>query len=105
MTTRVIAGTVNKDGTIRDGKEFSVVRTEKGRYAISFRPAFASILGAAATQVFDGNTRDNVVFPHVGSSELLVKTGDSGGDRSDRPFTFVAVGIGEVAAAEEQEAK
>lgn len=101
MENRTIAGTVNANGTTKYGSEFSVSRASTGHYVVSFRPAFAQISGAAATQIYpeDGNTRDNVVIIQLNATTLYLKTGDAGGDARDRDFTFLAVGIGSDAAA------
>ncbi|HVE20397.1 MAG TPA: hypothetical protein VNC39_00330 [Acidocella sp.] len=102
MADRIIGGTVNSDGTIKYGSEFSVSRTTEGHYVIAFRPGFAQVSGASATQIFpdDGNTRDNVVIIRLTPSELYLKTGDSNGNAKDRNFSFIATGIGSVAAVE-----
>ncbi|MVA27012.1 hypothetical protein V6582_15110 [Agrobacterium vitis] len=93
---RIIAGTVKSTGEIISGDGFSVSRVSKGHYQVSFRPAFSKIGGASVTQIFpsDGNTKDNAVIISLDVNGIYVKTGDSGGDATDRNFTFVAVGNG-----------
>lgn len=103
MSDRIIAGTVNANGSIRHGNAFSVTRTSKGHYLVAFRPAFASLSGGASTQVYpnDGNTKDNVVIVALGPNDALLKTGDDNGNAQDRDFTFVFAGTGEVAAVDQ----
>jgi hypothetical protein len=93
---RIIAGTVNADGSTAHGAGFSVSRVSQGHYQISFRPAFVAISGASVTQIYpgDGDTRDNAVIIKLDVNGVYVKTGDSGGKASDRDFSFVAVGNG-----------
>lgn len=92
MAERIIAGTVEGDGIIRDGVGFTAERTGKGRYNVTFDPPFTGFMGASVTQISDGNTRANAGFVSVGNSVLKVKTGDGNGDVQDRPFTFIASG-------------
>jgi len=102
MVDRTIAGTVNSDGSIKYGSEFSVSRVSEGHYLVSFRPGFSQIGGASATQIYtsDGDTRDNIVFIRMNTTELYLKAGDSHGDAKDREFTFIASGIGATPAAD-----
>jgi hypothetical protein len=99
MADRIIAGTVNANGSQQSGNNFSVTRTSEGHYLVSFRPAYERIDGASVTQIFnDGNTRDNAVIIRLSATELFLKTGDSNGDAKDRDFSFVSAGTGSVAA-------
>lgn len=101
MTNRIISGTVNRDGSIKYGSEFSVTRTREGHYLVAFRPAFTQISGAAVTQIYpnDGSTLDNAVILDLKGTELNLKTGDGGGNAQDRDFTFVATGVGSAPGA------
>ncbi len=98
MTTRTIAGTVNSDGSIRYGQEYTVQKVSTGHYFVSFRPAFAQMGGGAATQIFpDGDTRDNVTIVSLTANDSLLKTGDGNGNAQDRDFTFSFSGEGNIA--------
>ncbi|MDK4723700.1 hypothetical protein PH552_30565 [Rhizobium sp. CNPSo 3968] len=99
MVDRIIAGTINSDGSVKYGSGFSVSRPSEGHFMISFRPAFSQINGASATEIYDGDTRDNAVIISLSTTDLYVKVGDSHGDAKNRDFTFIASGIGEVTAA------
>jgi hypothetical protein len=101
MPDRIIAGTINPDGTIKYGQEFSVNRVSLGHYLISFRPSFAQVSGGAATQIYpDGDTRDNAVIITLNATDCLLKTGNSSGQAEDRSFTFIFAGTGKLAAKE-----
>ncbi|WFU37244.1 hypothetical protein QA640_22355 [Bradyrhizobium sp. CB82] len=92
MANRTIAGTVRKDGTIISGAEFSVEKTNRGEYVVSFRPAFSNVHGGSATQIYegkDGSTLDNVVLRVLNVNNAIVATGGHKGDLNDRDFTFV----------------
>ena len=99
MVDRTIAGTVNADGTIKSGQEFSVSLTTTGHYMVAFRPAFAQIAGGSVTQIYsgDGSTLDNCVLIKLNATEAFIKTGDMAGRESNRAFTFIFVGTGSVA--------
>jgi hypothetical protein len=100
MVDRIIAGTVNADGTIKYGQDFAVTRTTVGHYVVQFRPAFAQVSGGSVTQVFpgDGDTRDNAVIISLSATDVYLKTGGGDGRQSDRNFTFVMAGTGSVTA-------
>ncbi|WP_460910787.1 hypothetical protein [Paraburkholderia jirisanensis] len=77
MSDRIIVGTINADGTIQYGSNFSVTRTTEGHYNVSFRPGFSQINGASVTQVYnDGDTRDNAVIIKLNATDLYLKVGD-----------------------------
>ncbi len=93
---RIIAGTVNADGSVLNGSEFTVSKPSKGHYLVSFRPAFEKISGGAVTQIYtsDGDTRDNAVIVKLHNYECYLKTGNASGDTDDRMFTFIFAGTG-----------
>ncbi|QCI98172.1 hypothetical protein [Agrobacterium larrymoorei] len=99
MTQRIIAGTINANGSVKFGTGFTATRSSEGFYLISFRPGFESVSGASATQIYNnGNTRDNAVIQSLNNTELYLKLGNGDGNPSDRDFSFIAAGEGSSAA-------
>ena len=96
MATMTVWGVVNKDGSIGAGNGFSITHQGNGEYIISFSPAFSGMPAITGSQVNYGdqgqNTRDNVVFPFVNNGSATALTGDGGGSRTDRSFSFIAIG-------------
>ncbi|QAU25544.1 hypothetical protein EO087_14325 [Dyella sp. M7H15-1] len=75
-------------------------RTGAGTYLINFSPAFNHLPAITGSQWGFGtsqNTKDNVTFPLLSANQSTVFTGDAGGNRSDRNFSFIAIGIVNVA--------
>ena len=95
VTYRVIAGRVNPDGTKVSGEGFESSREDKGKYHITFRPAFDAFYGCAVSQIGfeDGHNdvRDGALPYQIQNGSMHVITG--GGAKDDRPFTFVVVGL------------
>ncbi|WP_232457871.1 hypothetical protein, partial [Burkholderia ubonensis] len=94
---RIIWGSINSDGTIRNGSgDFSVENTEAGKYAISFNPGFSATPGVVATQNNYGDTGqsnlDGVVVPFVNNSYCQINTGNNSNKFQNRSFAFVAIG-------------
>jgi len=95
---RVVHGYIETNGAILGGAGFSVSWASAGRYMITFDRPFMGIAGAGATQVFHGdfgdggNTRDNALISGIDHYRMRVITGDSGGSRANRRFTFSVAG-------------
>jgi hypothetical protein len=89
---RTVRGNVNSDATVSAGGGFVCQRTGTGIYLITFVQGFSDTPTVVATQVGAGNTRDNALVYDITSTSFRVKVGDSGGDVSNRPFTFIAIG-------------
>jgi hypothetical protein len=102
---RMIRGVVKGDGGPVAGSGFSVKKSGAGLYDIQFTPAFPSVPGASATQIYGdlfqgsaaatsggGDTKDNAVIAHLSADRMRVKTGDGGGSASDRNFSFIVIG-------------
>jgi len=69
---------------------------------------FPSVPSGSVTQVYQGNnhfdlnqvdahpkggnTRDNAIIVSLQPDHMIVKTGDDGGNASDRAFSFIVVG-------------
>src|SRR5262245_45498205 len=98
LTVRIIAGRVDPKGEKISGEGFEVKHVGTGRYHIVFRPPYNNVYGASATQVgFDGggnDPRDNAFLFDVDNGSMLIATGESGGYKADRAFTFIVVGVG-----------
>lgn len=79
-----------------DGTDMSVGITnrwhERGRFQVTFSPAFSGRPAVVVTQIGDGNTKDNANVYSISASGCWVKTGDGGGDRSTRPYAIIAIG-------------
>ncbi|MCW0453767.1 hypothetical protein [Xanthomonas sacchari] len=93
---RVVAGVVGADGAVRNGAGYAVAHVSTGHYLVSFQPPFQALDGVSVTQIYpgDGSTCDNAVIIRLDAGEVLLKTGDGGGNQSDRDFSFVAIGQG-----------
>lgn len=103
MAQVIIWGAINKDGSVANGSRansgsynFAVSRVGTGTYNLAFSLAFSGLPAISGSQWGFGssqNTRDNVTFPQLSNATAQVFTGDSGGDRSDRNFSFIAIGF------------
>ncbi|NJL26774.1 MAG: hypothetical protein HC897_02295 [Thermoanaerobaculia bacterium] len=84
---------------------FEVTRLGKGLYTIYFTSAtFTKIPAFVVTQQFSGSstwgdfssaggdTKDNAVIVALSSTQAKIKTGEQGGNASDRNFSFIAIG-------------
>jgi hypothetical protein len=97
---RIITGNVNSNGTVFTGNGFTVQRTTTGAYTVNFNRPFMGRPAVALTQNFGGfddfgnggNTRDNALMNGIQSTRFRAILGDGGGSRSDRNFSFIAVG-------------
>lgn len=91
--TMVTYGFWNSSQTLLAGRGIEgIERIEEGRYKVKFSPDFSGIPVVVATQVSDGNTRDNAVVYDIGNGKVMVKTGNDGGSRRDRAFCIIAIG-------------
>lgn len=103
MAQIIVWGAISKDGSVANGSRgssgsynFSVSRVGTGTYNVIFAPPFSGLPAISGSQWGFGssqNTRDNVTFPQLSNATATVYTGDSGGDRSDRNFSFIAIGF------------
>jgi hypothetical protein len=109
-TLRMIRGIINSNGTKFAGDGFSVSRFKEGVFDIAFAQGFSSVPGASATQIYakdgktpvfsgnagatleEGDTRDNAIIVQLSADRMRVATGDSGGSRKDRWFSFIVIG-------------
>ena len=96
--TVTLWGALDKTGTITNGSGgFTVARTDTGRYSISFTTVFQGLPSIVGSPTNHGdlnqNTKDNVVFPQVTDSAALAFTGDENGNKKDRSFSFIAIGL------------
>lgn len=89
----VIYGYFNSSQRLVYGKGIEgIERIEEGRYKVKFSPDFSGTPVVVATQVNDGNIRDNAVVYDIGNGKVMVKTGNDGGSRRDRAFCVIAIG-------------
>ncbi|MFD1746842.1 hypothetical protein ACFSE1_15305 [Rhizobium helianthi] len=98
MTQRIIWGNVNADGSIHSGSgDFAITRTDNGVYMIQFNDDFTTTPAIVASQVRWGDigqkTADNVVFPFLNKNGATAITGDNSGNRTNRNFAFIAIGV------------
>jgi hypothetical protein len=103
MAQIIIWGAITKDGSVANGSRggpgsynFSVSRVGTGTYSLTFTPSFSGLPAISGSQWGFGNsqnTRDNVTFPQLSNATATVFTGDSSGERSDRNFSFIAIGF------------
>lgn len=92
---RILRGIINSDGTIFQGKGFTVRAHDGGFYNIDFTPPFSSVPSVTVTQITpDSNydTRDGAIIPYIGAGSMQVKTGKSNGESEPRKFSFIVVG-------------
>lgn len=98
MTTRIIWGVVNANGSIASSSgDFAVSRTAAGQYQIQFNDDFNQTPAMVGSQVLFGGLNesplDNVVFPFLNKNGATAITGDAGGKQGDRNFSFIAIGV------------
>lgn len=103
MAQIIIWGAINSDGSIANGSQanpgshnFSVSHVGTGTYNLFFLPAFSGLPAISGSQWGFGtsqDTRDNVTFPVLSNAAATVFTGDSSGNRSNRKFSFIAIGF------------
>ncbi|WP_217254063.1 hypothetical protein [Streptomyces sp. AC602_WCS936] len=90
---QIIRGTVAADGTRTAGYGFTVTKTGDGTYTITFNNDFAEPPSVVAT--IDGDSwylLDNAHAAGATAQRVTIRTGDSLGAVSDRPFHFIAMG-------------
>ena len=98
MSTNIVWGVVNKDGTINSsGGGFSITHEGEGEYIISFSPEFSATPAITGSQVLYESQgqwpTDGVVFPYLNKGAATAITGGgTDGNRSDRSFSFIAIG-------------
>jgi len=106
VTQRIIAGSVNNNGTVVSGSGFYVLKVGNGLYEIIFTKPFSVIPSGSVAQVYPntgsnyitdygngGSTQDNAIITGMANSKVRIKTGDGSGNASDRSFTFIFVGV------------
>jgi hypothetical protein len=104
-TLRMLRGIVKPDGGVVAGSGFTLKKSGTGLYDIEFTPAFPSVPGASATQIYGalysgnaaataggGETTDNAVIAHLSADRMRVKTGNGNGSADDRNFSFIVIG-------------
>ena len=94
---KIVAGRVDKDGKKISGENFESSRDDTGKYHIIFRPVFGTLYGCSVAQIgFDdgkNDPRDSSSPFAIEEGSMHILTGDPKGNRVDRPFTFVVVGV------------
>lgn len=95
---RIVWATIGPDGQVLTSSEPIVVQhTATGIYTIQFALSYKVLPTVMGSQVLYGsdnqNPVDNVVFPLVNQNGFTAITGDSGGNHSDRHFSFLALGV------------
>lgn len=101
MADRIMWGAVNANGTVQAGSGFDCKKVATGTYIVDWDTPFPSMPAVLLTQnyknwdQFDfsgGDTRDNAVLIASDRNAFKLETGDGARERSDRNFTFLAVG-------------
>jgi hypothetical protein len=98
---RVIRGTVQANNTIAGGGGFTVTKNGGGRYIITFATPFSDMPSVTVAQIHpstntgntdSGSTTDNAVIYGISNTMVKIATGDGSGNRTDRAFSFIAIG-------------
>jgi hypothetical protein len=89
---RMLRGNIASNGFADAGGGFNTTKLGTGLYRINFITPFSETPSVSAIQLGNGNTRDNVLAYDLSATGVTFKTGDSGGDVSDRPFSFIIMG-------------
>lgn len=101
MADRIVWGCINKDGSAHSGSGFDIDHLGDGLYLVTYGTPFQNPPAVVLTQNYKnwddfgyngGDTRDNCVLVAADRLKFKVKTGDSGGDGTDRNFTFISTG-------------
>lgn len=115
--TNISMGNVPESGTTQGwyfGSGYTVRNTSPGTYLIDFTTAFTEIYGVTVNiwdtyQSSPGNNNnlagfntgaqgtqllvtDNAQIGFISNTQIMIKTGDNGGNRKNRSFTFVVSG-------------
>ncbi|MCP4361713.1 MAG: hypothetical protein GY796_27185, partial [Chloroflexi bacterium] len=96
--TRIVAGSVNSDGSVGTGSGFSSKRQDgkdKGVYVVTFDAAFTSTPICLAT--CSDTDQDNTISAVAETDKITIyvyDTGPNGGNLEDGSFSFVAFGLG-----------
>jgi hypothetical protein len=87
-----IAGSINADGTIRDGTGFTVAKTGTGRYTINLLSSFSSMPAVVLTGFIGpgGPAGPNYAIVSRSTSSVDVQTHCVGSGDCDLPFSFIA---------------
>jgi hypothetical protein len=97
MATLKLWGSIAANGGISTSSGgFTVSNPSAGIYVIHFSPSFTSVPSVIVTQTNYGNTNesntDGATVPLVSSYSATIITGDGGGNKTNRAFSFVAIG-------------
>lgn len=102
-TPRMVWGNVNANGSIYSGSgDFRVVKEDTGSYVILYNTPFSQSPSVLNTENYPGwisidddggNTKDNTVLVASLTDRCKIITGNDGGDRKDRNFSFAALGL------------
>ncbi|MDP9836023.1 hypothetical protein J2T09_000765 [Neorhizobium huautlense] len=95
---RFIWATIDPNGNVlASSEQVTVKRVDTGIYGIQFGLPYKVLPTVMGSQVLFGgdnqNPLDNVVFPMVSENGITAITGDASGSRSDRHFSFLALGV------------
>ncbi|HSS78068.1 MAG TPA: hypothetical protein VLV54_15165 [Thermoanaerobaculia bacterium] len=102
MNQQIIWGCVNADGSIYNGTGFTPVPPNSpGVYNVIYSVPFKSTPAVVAIENWTswtdfnynrGDTRDNCVLVASDPTKFEIITGDSSGKKTNRNFSFIAVG-------------
>ena len=97
VSPKIIWGSINANGTIASGENFTVSRIGTGVYEISFHSPFNGLPAVVGSQNRFGElneaSTDDVAFPFVSNGATTAVTGNNGGEHEDRNFAFIAIGL------------
>lgn len=100
----LVGGVVNADASIASGYGFTCRSGGTGLYDIHFDEHFAATPGTVAKQYYPGgadfadrggDARDNAIVVAADGTSIRIKTGNGGGEATNRKFAFIAFAPGD----------
>jgi hypothetical protein len=89
---RMIWGFVDASANIIAGKGFTMSRENTGTYRVNFTTPFLAKPCVVVTIQIAGSPADNAVLSEHGEATCVILTGNSGGVKDNRSFSFIAIG-------------
>jgi hypothetical protein len=101
MGQQIVWGCVNANGSTHSGTGFTTVPNPPGVYDVVYSVPFKTTPAVVAIENWKswtdftfngGDTRDNTVLIASDRAKFKIETGESGGKKESRNFSFIAVG-------------
>ena len=92
---RIVRGTIDGNGSILQGSEFTATRLSEGQYTIQFTQPFASAPSVTVTPYADANfgwRYGTITNGGPTASQFTVYVNEEGGPGTDSDFAFCAIG-------------